>query len=595
MRSTSRELIVFGASTSVLLLTYHWIFSPFYPNADGGLGNDYGLFLPRLLDGYYWYLNNGLFSNYWFSPAFCGGLPVFPNATTPFNSVPQWLTFITDPLHAVYLTHLLFAALGYLGFYLLLRRNFGISQAVALLGGTLFLFNDFYAARMLVGHLTYHAFMLTPLVAFFLLRDNNGKAVNLIFNSSVAAVLISYMLYSGMFHLIVQVILILVFIGLLHGLLHGQARRFWLTITLAGVISGLLSLPKILPTLAFLGNFQRSEYLLPGAKSLWSLLRLTFESLFLTPAETAKGVMVNMQWMLERHELEYGVTFIPLVILALGAVFAIPHIRPPSFSRRKVVIVVCMVIICVLPLALNIYTPGWNAILKETPMLRNSSTLIRWLCIYIPVVILLTTLILEHTSALRRARLWLGAAATIGVILVCVSTERGFYQHQAYQPQHILEGYKEARQSGKPPVITQIVSFTNRQGRPILPIFRNDTLVKGASQLFCYEPIFGYRLEDMPFGPLHTGRVDALQNGLFNLKNPACYVYPGENQCRPGDHFTSRQVKEAKAFVTYRPYAFAVPTSQTVADFIAGALFVGIILFWLVYPLRRLFRPRHAA
>jgi len=57
------------------------------------------------------------------------------------------------------------------------------------------------------------------------------------------------------------------------------------------------------------------------------------------------------------------------------------------------------------------------------------------------------------------------------------------------------------------PEITAIGAFTDCSGRVALPLFRNDLLVKGASQLRCYEPLLGYRLEWFPKRQLHPGPI----------------------------------------------------------------------------------------
>ena len=138
------EAMFLGLSGVILVGFYHLIFAPFYPNLQGKLGHDYALFLPKLLDGYFWYRANGLFAVPWFTPAFCGGIPLFPDPQSVYYSLPQWLSFVTDPLTSVYLTLLLFAALGFVGFYFLLRWVFRTTPWTALLGAGLFLFNGFY-------------------------------------------------------------------------------------------------------------------------------------------------------------------------------------------------------------------------------------------------------------------------------------------------------------------------------------------------------------------------------------------------------------------------------------------------------------------
>ena len=118
-------------SLAILALAYHWIFSAYFPAANGKVGDDYSYFLPKLIAGYFWSLNNGPFVAPWFTPSACGGLPAFANPQNIFYSVPQWLTLFVSPLTAAYLTMLLFAGLGFIGTYLLLNKSFQLSTAVA--------------------------------------------------------------------------------------------------------------------------------------------------------------------------------------------------------------------------------------------------------------------------------------------------------------------------------------------------------------------------------------------------------------------------------------------------------------------------------
>jgi len=59
LKPHTSELLLVTVTGSLLLLCYHWIFSAFFPAANGNIGHDYAYFLPSLLDGYNWQLNNG--------------------------------------------------------------------------------------------------------------------------------------------------------------------------------------------------------------------------------------------------------------------------------------------------------------------------------------------------------------------------------------------------------------------------------------------------------------------------------------------------------------------------------------------------------
>lgn len=589
----ARELLLVIGSGALLLSCYHWIFSAFFPTANGTAGHDYAYFLPALLDGYYWQLNNGLLAPEWFTPAFCGGLPAFFNPINLYYSLPQWLTNIVDPLQASYLTLLTFAALGFCGFYLLLRISFKTAIATALLGATLFMFNGFFSHRVVIGHLTYHAFMLTPLIAFLLLPLGNSKKYlnrTTLLQLSIASVLFAYTIYSGLIHLILPVILALVFIGTLHGILHGKTKHFWLNILFAGGASILLTLPKLAPSIMYINNFERTDYLLPGAESLWGLLTLVFETLFLQPSSTTASALVNVQWLPSRHELEYGITFIPLIIVILGLAFwikktpALKHAigRSPKTNWLQLAL---LILVLAVPLAINIYSPDWNALLKQIPVIKNSSTLIRWFSIYIPVFILCAALLLDKTAQLRRIVPHICIASIIGVVLINFNVERSYYANQPYETSTITKVYKMASANQQAQTITKLSAFQDSRGRPAIPLHRNNALVEGASQLLCYEPLFGYRLESFPKGFMVPGMVSWVKDGYFNLKNPACYVFGDANNCKPGDHFSVTQANSAKAFVNYQPFDFSAPGWWSIANWAALCLFAAILLVWVAYPI----------
>ena len=83
----------------------------------------------------------------------------------------------------------------------------------------------------------------------------------------------------------------------------------------------------------------------------------------------------------------------------------------------------------------------------------------------------------------------------------------------------------------------------------------------------CYNPIYGYRLEKLGNVHLFPGPVDTVApDSSLNLINPACLVFPDENQCQPWDRFKAEQRPEAERFAAYHPFEFAKSERQVVAD-----------------------------
>ena len=76
------------------------------------------------------------------------------------------------------------------------------------------------------------------------------------------------------------------------------------------------------------------------------------------------------------------------------------------------------------------------------------------------------------------------------------------------------------------------------------------------------------------------------------MKNPACYVFPAENGCKPGNHFTIAQVEDAAAFLNYRPITFEQPYRQKLASWLSLISMVIIAAALLAAALGPLVVPR---
>ena len=581
----------------LLLAAYHLIFGQFFPTMYGTLGHDYSRVLPDLLDGYFWFRSNGLFEPFWFTPAFCGGQPALGDPQSGFYSVAQFLGFFLNPLASVYTTVLLFASLGFWGFYLLLRSCFGASRQAAVLGAALFMFNGFFIHRMMIGHFAFHGVMLIPGIAWFLLRPAaKSCAYSTLLNGIAVGCMLAYGFYSGMVHLLLPCTAAVLAIACVHGLAGREATGFVQRSLFAALVVTGLAAAKLLMTLSYLHNFPRSDYSLPGVSSLWNALRLLFSMLFFSPADIAEQALPliqGMQWALDRHEWEYGVTLVPLlIILAAAGVLFRTRGALPQMNAAKWAWLALLGFILALPLALNIYTPGWNAFLKQVPVIKSSSNLLRWFVIYIPIVILAAALLLDRISAQANRRNALLIAALAALILINAVKDRTFYQTQPYRPGTIINAWQAASNSTAQARIQYIGTFADTNTR--MKISGNDLIAAGASQLGCYNPMFGYRLENFPIKSLRPGPVMAEMDGRLNIKNPACYLYPQENSCVPGDHFTLSQRDAAQAFADYKPYPFELSSAQQIANWVTLITLTLLALLFAIALFRKILRSFNA-
>jgi hypothetical protein len=592
-RVPDRRLALFAFL--ILLLAYHLIFGSFFPNNNRLMGHDYSFVLPNLLDGYFWIKRNGLFEPFWFTPAFCGGQPVMGDQGSTFYSVTQLLTLMVDPIASVYLTVLLFASLGFWGFYFLLRSCFGTSKQAAILGGALFMFNGFFIYRMIVGHLSFHAVMLIPWIAYFLLLPTKVSVSTILFAGVAAGSMFAYGAYSGISLLLLPCALAVLAIICIHRFAGHKSSDFAQRSLVAALVATGLSAAKLGALISFLQNFPRSDYLLPGFASTWDATRLLFSALFFSPidiAQQAEPLLTNAQWALSRHEWEYGVTWIPLLIILAGTVVVISQMRGtnPIPNPAKWRWLALLGLILVLPLALNIYTPGWNGFLKQVPVIKSNSTLLRWFLIYMPVVIIFSALLLDKISSLINIRNGILISALLALITITAFKDREYYQSQPYNPGAIVSAWWIAHTREVQPSIQHINASVDDNGHVQMQFQGNDMLATGGSQLACYNPIFGYRLEHFPVKSLHPGPVLEERNGVLNIKNPACYLYPKQNDCAPGDHFTAAQLGKAQTFANYKPYRFEFSPSQVIANWMTRITLTLLVLLFFVTVGQRILR-----
>lgn len=137
-----------------------------------------------------------------------------------------------------------------------------------------------------------------------------------------------------------------------------------------------------------------------------------------------------------------------------------------------------------------------------------------------------------------------------------------------YDQSDIDTAWHRAHDSGAPPPVTAVTKLVDADNQLLMSAERQNALTNGYSMLFCYAPLFGYRMEKFPFGKIHLGDALSERDGTLNFKNPACYVFPGANQCAPGDQFAAADREALRIFLNYGPLPFAKPFYAVLADWL---------------------------
>jgi hypothetical protein len=567
--------------------------SKFEPLLDGhqrAIGGDYSYFLPRLLAGDYWQRLNGWWAVQWFTPAFCGGMPSWANPQSMQFSIPQWLTQFVDPVTAVQWTFFIAAVSGGAGMFLLLKDGFKTSTASALAAGVLFLFNGFFSRRMVSGHLAFHTAMWAPWVGWLLVREQRSSRERVVC-VVLAGLGIAFMIHGGLVVLLPPLVLAWLSLSLLTALRGRAVIPAVLQLVAALALGAALSASKLAAMQALLTQFPRNYYPLAGFRTVSALLGTVLHALFLRAQAPERIDMQNDIIRSGEHEWDFGLSPAPALLLLGALPFVVSALR--RSARSRIVPLLCLAVLFVVPLAVNFYTPGWNAFLKSLPIISANSLLTRWLFYYVVVIPILAAFALE----LLPFRLLLAGGA-IGIAVVWTLTGDPTLHEERflhYSPETVLKGWRRTHEDGTVPRIQLMSAILRSDGTAPRGIFQGDDLVAvGASQVFCYEPLFGYELERLPWQPLHDGPALDEKNGQLNVKNPVCDLFPQENHCRAGGQFLSAQRLEAEAFLDWSPIPFRRSPLQVVADVLNVAVLAVVGLFLMASGLSWLRRRRGA-
>ncbi len=551
----------------VFLVVLCLIWLPDLPNGAGRLGADYAFWLPNLLAGYFWHATSGWWPIAWFNPSQCGGAPLQADPQGAYLSVPQLLTFAIGPVRAVQANFLLFAAAGCLGAHALARRCFGLSQAASVLAGALFMFNGFFAVRMMVGHLSFAPFMLLPAMAACVLGPGGAASRAGLLGAIGFGLAVAVMLQGGMTVLVLPAYLSLAIVIVMHALAgYPPSRAPWLKAAAGSLIGMALCAGKLAAMLALMGNLPRNLYPLPGFANIAQTAWVALRGLFFWPSPDMSAAILNSRLRLELHEFDYRVGPVPLVLM-LAAAWLTWRRRPPP-DRQARLLWDLLALLLLLPLALNTYATYWTAFLKSLPVIGASSSLLRWFAAYILPTTLGGALALDRLAALQGARGWtLSAAGIAATILALLLSDRSPYGRDGlgiYDPARIQAAWRSVAEGGRVPPVVAI------EAGPDTSLQRQDAIVAGMSHLFCYDPLFGYRLENFPGTRLHAGSVfdetPAPGGSRLNLIDPACYVFPRANGCAPGDQFAASALDQEANFISWRPFRWAKPWWARLAD-----------------------------
>jgi hypothetical protein len=353
----------------------------------------------------------------------------------------------------------------------------------------------------------------------------------------------------------------------------------------------LLSLSKISASIFFLKNFERINQPL-FFENTHDYIYSTLKSLFFFPDsvhfnETVTNKAISSS--IGVHELEFGITIVPLLAILLFFVNFKKIINLQSIYK----LILLSVFILIIPLCLNTGYFSINKIWSSIPVIGSTWVQIRWNILYIVPLIIFSLAIFNLTSFIKKNNYFVAILIFV-VVIQNIIYDKKYYHNQFYNPENMIQFSKVISDDDVRKYSIKKISTYIYKNDKIIRKPRNDHFKNEASSYFCYQPIFGYGLEKFPKKNLSFDKKFYISNDIslltgdvqlnkskenFNFLNPSCFLFPNENECKPGDLFRKDQENNLFNFLKYKKIIFKKNIIQNISDYISLITFLVLLIF----------------
>ena len=595
----------------VIIFIYNLIFLP-YLNT-GFYHYDFQSFLTRFIFGKIWFLKNGL-SIPWFGPHICCGIPFYGDPESQYYSINQLLFLFLSPLSAIKIIFVLYSFVAFYGTYLLLRKTFIFSRNSSLLGSCLFLFNHYVSFHYLSGHMSWGIFSAIPLY-FYLSSipssiDNNQKLKSIFF-ILISSLFFTLMIHSGGTRMIVEIMLSLYFITLMH-VFKFKNFRILIFISISTILGLLISSSKIYAAWSFVSGISRDISPL-YFDNLIDFTSAFFHFFFFIPSSDVLDKVGNLTARLSLEELSFNISIVPFILIIIY-IRTLPSIKQDNIQKISLFGILLGALILIL---LNFSNTYIGQLIQKIPIITTDWISFRLLAPFIFLFIIFSSYIVDKLKFKKE-----NTVVTIFIFII-------IFQNIFFDRNKLLSQFKFSLR----PLFDHQVSLENINNFKINKIIsimgENDEFsgpkqhyrfLQNESMQFCYFSNFGYELEylapivkDLIFNKKITLKpkknIDLYENpslsifpgkslkganfyigdplkekdGKLNFINPACYLYPNENNCKNNFHFKSNEKDRLIKFLNYNPYDFKFSQLQNLFNILSLILFYGSIIFILIF------------
>ena len=585
---------IFFLLAILIFFAHQIIFQDFFPNKNLNLGNDYSQFIPNFIFGKIWFHKNFL-SVPWFSPSFCCGIPFFGDPQTMYYTIQQLFFIIFSPIIALKLIFLFFSFIGFVGTFLLINKSFKKNIYIALIASSLFLFNGFVNYRLVIGSVVSLNYIFIPLYCYLVINSfyNNENKKTSFFFIIISGLLLSHIIQSTGGPIAIITILSIIFITLLHVYFFEKIQIFY-HLFFSFLVGFLISSSKIIASLSLLNNFPREN---PPIffESYYDLISNVFRSLFFYPDSQKFNLNVinSLPYKMEVHELEFGITIVPLIIFLLFFI-NIKKFKFPKFSPIKLIALLAMFLLLVFAGSINVLNDQLGIIFRELPLIKSNWVNFRFLAIFILPIIIIVSFIIDKIILTENKIKMFALTCLLIIFFQNYFYKKDYYHKQNYKTETIQEFYYDKNRL-KNIKVKNIVIITDKNKKPLINLQRNNLFIHELSPMFCYNTLYGYNLEALPqnfiFNKLnevnenlfyYTGDPKLVTNDKLNFFDPSCFVYPNENNCKPGDLFDKSKINQLENLLNYKSYDFKLSFIQKIFNFI-NVFSIIFSIFYIIY------------
>jgi hypothetical protein len=596
-KNKSKIILILSA---ILIFSIHQIIFLSYLDY-GKYHFDLNLVITRLLVGKIWFLKNGL-SVPWFSPHACCGLPFFSHPESDFYSPVQFLFLFLNTITTLKIIFFLYSLVGFIGFFLLLKGIFKLSNNASLIGSTIFLFNHYFAFHYLSGHLAWGLYYLVPFffyVSAKSINDINKKySLFLIFSSGL---IFALMMHSGGTRIVIEILIFIYFLTLLH-LINYRNFKIILNVSLAVLIGLSISSSKIYAGWSFVSVLERDAFLY--FNSFRQFISFFLDLFFLSPKEIIGDDVATYNVELSIEELSFNLSILPLIVLVIY-LRNFPQITKDKFKLLFSFVILISVFVLIL---LNFSNTFLGAVVGKIPFMTTDWVSLRKLTPLILLFAILTAMMFDKIS-FKNSNLITFLFITIIIVQNFSFDRNKIYKIFKFSFSYLIENNisKENIDKFK---IEEVITFLDENSNYMGPNVHESFLTNQSTQ-FCYMPPLGYDLEilkpivrkikfdqhkNIKLEPSNDGTLysniliniykgDPLVeiNGELNFINPSCYLNPKENDCDDNFLFKIDKKEELKKFLNYKTFDFKHLKLQIFFNFLSVIVLFLTLTYFFYY------------